>query len=115
MKFKIPPHSRHPMLFDIPVLPRHWCVSTHVIFPFEIHPSILSPCQIIFTLQVVWFKNDNTRLSTSDEIYIEDSKVILVFATQLANKLAAKEKSLWGVYVIFLTRFLHRTENLAWR
>ena len=45
-------------------------------------------------MQVVWFKNDNTRLSTSDEIYIEDSKVILVFATQLANKLAAKEKSL---------------------
>ena len=28
-------------------------------------------------IQVVWFKNDNQRLSTSDEIYIEDVKEVI--------------------------------------
>ena len=42
---------------------------------------------------MVWFKNDNTRLSTSDEIYIEDSKVIQLFA-RLANKLQASQREI---------------------
>ena len=131
LKFKIQPCGRHPVLFDIPVLPRHWCVFSHVIFPFEIQPSIptRSRCQINFPRwflinkkwqhtvstcvtshclhfsnnffsQVVWFKNDNTRLSTSDEIYIEDSKVIQLFATP-ANKFGRAKRNPFEGFMSF--------------
>ena len=75
------------------------------------NPTI-NPAQVSNMIQVVWFKNDNQRLSTSDEIYIEDGKEVIgllhtppQFQPARQQQISREEKSLWGDHIIFLTLF----------